>query len=48
MLMAQAMPSKGFRITPLSTDTKPDTGEDARKPLKPLLGITVIGNNYFY
>lgn len=41
------MPSKGLRRASLSTDTKFDAGEDARKPLKPLLGIAVVGNSYF-
>ncbi len=33
------MPSKGLRRVTLSTDTKIDAGDNARKPLKPLLGI---------
>jgi hypothetical protein len=47
-LTVAAMLCKGFRRTLLSTDTKLDAGEDARKLLKPLLGIAVVGNSYFY
>jgi len=34
------MPSKGLRRATLSTDTKLDAGDAARKPLKPLLGMS--------
>ena len=33
------MPNKGFWRALLSADTKLDAGDNARKPLKPLLGI---------
>jgi hypothetical protein len=35
-----AMPSKGFRRASLSTDTKHDASDAARKTLKPLLGMS--------
>jgi len=41
-LTVAAIPSKGFRRASLSTDTKLDAGDNARKPLKPLLGIGVV------
>lgn len=37
-----AMASKGLRSTELSTDTKPDAGDELRKPLKPLLAIACV------
>jgi len=42
------MPSKGLRRAALSTDTKLDAGNNARKPLNPLLGIAVVGSWLFY
>jgi hypothetical protein len=36
------MPSKGLRRTSLSNDTKFDADDNARKPLKPLLGIGAV------
>ncbi len=51
------MPSKGLQRASLSTDTKIDAGDNARKPLKPLLGIGAVVhrlllfyslNSYFY
>ena len=40
-----AMPSKGFRRVTLSTDTKLNASDTARKPLNPLLGIAVVELN---
>jgi len=42
------MPSKGLRRTSLSTDTKFDTSDTAREPLKPLLGIAVVMPSPFF
>jgi hypothetical protein len=36
------MPSKGLREQALSIDIKDDAGDNARKPLKPLLDIAVV------
>lgn len=38
-----AMSSKGLLAATLSTDTKHDAGDNARKPLKPLLGMLCYG-----
>jgi len=43
-----AMPSKGLRRATLSTDTKLDAGDAARKPLNPLLGIAVVVRCVFF
>ena len=41
------MPSKGLRRATLSTDTKLDAGDNARKPMKPLLGIADVRGWHF-
>ena len=38
----------GNRRATLSTDTKLDAGDNARKPLKPLLGIAVVGISLYF
>jgi hypothetical protein len=48
LLTVAAMPSKGLWRASLSTETKLDADEDVLKPLKPLLGIAVVGNSCFY
>ena len=42
------MPSKGLRRTSLSTDTKFDADNNARKPLKPLLCIGAVMRFFIY
>jgi len=46
-LTVAAMPSKGLRRTSLSTDTKLDADDNARKPLKPLLGIGAVSKRFY-